>query len=362
MFLGDRGLVSTLRRPVGVRGAWAGTVVCSLGILALSLSACRLQTPSSEGKKSSPVLEQGLSAGPVAAGSPNAAAADPKGGGSAKDVAAPAAQPQVNAADAKSDKVDKPPTPKKPPKQAPKSGVGKPRTQKDSGSKRAGPADSSALAGTRKVLLLGDSLAATGFGVLLEKALDAHPNIDCARRAKSATGLARPDFFDWYKHSKRAVAKHDPELVIVILGGNDGQDLVLEGKQRARWKKEEWDNAYAARVLEFVDGMKAPGRKMVWLGLPRTDTKNFEKKLKRIRAVIQEALGERSSWVNYVDTTPMVVDERGTLKKNVRRGRRVAPLRQKDGIHFTMHGSGYFADQVYPVIVNALGLDDVQAQ
>lgn len=224
--------------------------------------------------------------------------------------------------------------------------------------------DFSGKPGVRKVLLLGDSLAATGFGVLLEKALDAHPNIDCARRAKSATGLARPDYFDWYKQSKKAVAKHKPDLVIVILGGNDGQDLVLspKGKGRARWKKQEWDKVYAQQVQTFVDGMSAPGRKLVWLGLPRTDTTGFETKLKRIRSVQQQALAPRNAWVRYVDTTPMVVDDQGKVKKKVRRGRRVADLRQKDGIHFTMHGSHYFAEQVYPVIVNALGLSNVKAQ
>ena len=49
-------------------------------------------------------------------------------------------------------------------------------------------------AAPRKVLILGDSLAATGFGALLEKKLDAHPDIECSRKATRATGLARPDF------------------------------------------------------------------------------------------------------------------------------------------------------------------------
>jgi len=48
----------------------------------------------------------------------------------------------------------------------------------------------------RRVLILGDSLAATGFGAMLEKRLDAREDVVCYRKGKSASGLARPDFFD----------------------------------------------------------------------------------------------------------------------------------------------------------------------
>ena len=59
----------------------------------------------------------------------------------------------------------------------------------------------------RKVLILGDSLAATGFGALLEKKLDAHPDVECFRKGKSASGLARPDFFDWPGEAKRQIQR-----------------------------------------------------------------------------------------------------------------------------------------------------------
>lgn len=304
----------------------------------LGLGGCRSQAPAPPAAQEVVVREQGISAKETPqAPQPRPDAARAQAPAPAKDVAKAPSTTADKVKPVPSDKADK--------------------LHKEPAQPKA-PAQ-----GTKKVLLLGDSLAATGFGVLLQKSLDAHPNIKCARRAKSATGLARPDYFDWFKQGKRAVQKHKPDLVIVILGGNDGQDLVLGGKGKGRWKRgDEWDKAYALRVQEFVDGMSAPGRKLIWLGLPRTDTKNFEKKLVRIRAAQKDALAQRGSWVEYVDTTPMVVDGQGKVKKKVRRGKRVAPLRQKDGIHFTMHGSHYFADRVYPVIVNALGLDPVEAQ
>lgn len=73
-----------------------------------------------------------------------------------------------------------------------------------------------------KVLILGDSLAATGFGALLERKLDAHPHVVAFREGKSASGLARPDFFDWLEMGKKHAEFRQPDLVIVIMGGNDG--------------------------------------------------------------------------------------------------------------------------------------------
>mgnify|MGYP002145582130 CR=1 FL=1 len=92
-------------------------------------------------------------------------------------------------------------------------------------------------------------------GRLLERKLDAHPNIDCDRKAKSATGLARPDFYDWEAEAKKQVEARTPDLVVVIMGGNDGQDLTPKsGKgKRVGWKSEGWNAAYKGRVADFLE-------------------------------------------------------------------------------------------------------------
>ncbi len=214
----------------------------------------------------------------------------------------------------------------------------------------------------RKVLILGDSLAATGFGALLQKQLDAHPDIKCFRKAKSATGLARPDFYDWMAEGKRQIAARDPHLVVVILGGNDGQDLTNKsGKgKRVHWKTEEWDDAYADRMNAFLEEIAGEDRQVLWLGLPRMGMRSFEKKLELIRSVqetaVREKLGERGE---YLDTTDMTSDENGALLKRADVGKKKnQSLRADDGIHFTMAGSQYFADRVYPEVVRVLGVKD----
>ncbi len=217
-----------------------------------------------------------------------------------------------------------------------------------------------------KVLILGDSLAATGFGALLERKLDAHPNVVCYRKGKSASGLARPDFFDWVEEGKAQVEFRKPDLVVVIMGGNDGQDITRrkngDGK-RVNWKHDEWPTEYRARIDAFIAKVSAPGRKILWLGLPYMGLRSLEAKLTLIREVQQtavEALGDGS---RYVDTVPFVTTEEGTMLTEAKVGPRgkSQTLRADDKIHFTMAGSEYFADRVYPEVLDVLGLPDVQA-
>ena len=218
-----------------------------------------------------------------------------------------------------------------------------------------------APSGPRKVLVLGDSLAATGFGAMLEKKLDEHPDIECFRKAKSATGLARPDFYDWESEAKKAVDQRKPDLVVVIMGGNDGQDLTTKtGKgKRVAWKSDGWNDAYKARVAEFLSEISAEGRKVLWLGLPRTGTTSFEQKLTTIREVQSQALADFGEAGVYLDTSPFITDSAGELIDTATVGKRKAQaLREEDGIHFTMAGSEFFADKVYPEVLRVLGVED----
>ncbi|MCX4243739.1 SGNH/GDSL hydrolase family protein [Paraliomyxa miuraensis] len=216
-----------------------------------------------------------------------------------------------------------------------------------------------------KVLILGDSLAATGFGALLERRLDAHPHVVCYRKGKSASGLARPDFFDWYEEGKKQVEFREPDMVVVIMGGNDGQDLTRrkngEGK-RVSWKHEDWAAEYRARVDSFLGKVSAPGRKIVWLGLPTMGLRSLEQKLTLIRDVQQNAVEALGDDALYLDTVPFVTTDAGEMLTEAKVGPRgkTHTIRADDRIHFTMAGSEYFADRVYPEILQALGLTDVQ--
>ncbi len=216
-----------------------------------------------------------------------------------------------------------------------------------------------------KVLILGDSLIATGFGALLEKQLDAHPQVTAYRRGKSASGLARPDFFDWMAEGKRQVDLRKPDLVIAVMGGNDGQDLTRRKKSEGRrvpWKHDDWAASYRGRMDSFLAQVSAPGREVLWLGLPTMGLRSLEKKLQLIRGIQKEAVDAHEG-ATYVDTAPFVSTEDGGMLTHAVVGTRKKrqAIRADDKIHFTMAGSQYFADAVYPAVLDALGLEDAEA-
>lgn len=213
-----------------------------------------------------------------------------------------------------------------------------------------------------KVLILGDSLIATGFGALLEKRLDAHPQVTAYRKGKSAPGLARPDFFDWMAEAKRQVELRKPDLVIVLMGGNDGQDLTHRNKKAGRrvpWKHENWEASYRERMDSFLAEVSAPEREILWLGMPTMGLRSLEKKLVTIRGV-QKAAVEAHESASYLDTAPMVSNDDGGMLTHAEVGpkKKKKAIRADDKIHFTMAGSQYFADAVYPGVLEALEVED----
>jgi len=215
--------------------------------------------------------------------------------------------------------------------------------------------------GPHRVLILGDSLAATGFGALLERQLDAQEGVVCYRRGKSSSGLARPDFFDWLAEAERQVEFRQPELVVVIMGGNDGQDLTPKGTsgRRVTWNDESWADEYRKRVDRFLSAvLSSPERKVLWLELPTMGLNSLERKLELIRSVQKDAvaaLGERGV---YLATTQYVADSEGNMLTHAKVGAssKKQPIRADDKIHFTMLGSEYFADQIFPEVLNVLGI------
>lgn len=215
----------------------------------------------------------------------------------------------------------------------------------------------------RTVLLLGDSLLVTSFGEYLEHLLNEHPETRAVRRAKSSTGLARPDFFDWMAVGREEVERHQPAVVVVIMGGNDGQGLTdAEGRAQAQWGRPEWASAYRQRVESFLDVIAAPGRKVLWVELPLTRLPGFERKLGVIRRILRDTVSAREDAI-HLDTNPFFTDAKGGVLREARvEGfRKPMRLRMNDGVHFTVAGGRYFATRVFPVVVGLLGPGPVAA-
>jgi hypothetical protein len=215
--------------------------------------------------------------------------------------------------------------------------------------------EEAAILEPRRVLIVGSSLAATGFGAVLEDMLDEHPDIECFRKAKSASGLVRPDFFDWDDQSKRQVEFRKPDLVIVFMGANDGQDIpAWKGSGRVGWGDEDWPAAYRDRVDGFLTNLT--GADVLWLALPKMPSPSLERKLTVIRGVHEQAVAALGGHGSYLDTTQYLIDDQGQLMVSTEVRGKKHEIRSEDGVHFTMSGCEYLADKIYPEVLTRLGL------
>ena len=80
-------------------------------------------------------------------------------------------------------------------------------------------------------------------------------------------GLARPDYYDWPAHLAPELKALHPQIVTVLIGGNDGQNFLVND-QAVVFGTPEWHTIYSQRVALMMSERSRPGAKMLWVGLP----------------------------------------------------------------------------------------------
>ena len=116
----------------------------------------------------------------------------------------------------------------------------------------------SARAHTLEVAVLGDSVAhdlARG----MEDLFSNNSRIRVVRQTRFSTGLVRTDYYDWNAVARKFLKHHAPDVVIVVLGGNDRQDIREHGHRYDPLSKR-WVANYRQRVAHFINCSSTPRR------------------------------------------------------------------------------------------------------
>ncbi|MEG4392794.1 DUF459 domain-containing protein [Microcoleus sp. BROC3] len=222
---------------------------------------------------------------------------------------------------------------------------------KPANAKKPTPAKPKLTRPYRKFLCIGDSVM-FDLGIQLQYTLKKKYNIpDTKIEYKVSTGLNRIDYYDWYARSRQIINNYQPDVVIVLFGANDPQNIIdFQGKARAVMTKE-WQKAYQERVERYANLLDSSSvRKVYWIGqsIPK---KSLYLKAFPVMNEIYKNASKSSAKIEFISTwerfteagkfVPVVADKsgkRGYVKVN-------------DGVHFTSHGAKIISDLIVDEMV-----------
>ncbi len=202
-----------------------------------------------------------------------------------------------------------------------------------------------AAEGGAKVLIVGDSMIAGGFGIFLERALRKEHGYDVSRRGRSSSGMARPDFFNWPKEAQRLVEERKPDATVLMFGGNDVQGLYMGKGEWIRWGEDGWNAEYARRVNVLADIFAPEQQQLFWVGLPIMRPEKFRNRCRVVNTIYRAEMALRRNAL-FIDTWDLLTDADGgfidemEVKVSEDAKPKMMRVRAHDGIHLSGDGAG----------------------
>jgi hypothetical protein len=205
-------------------------------------------------------------------------------------------------------------------------------------------------AARRTVLLLGDSMIAGSLGSAIASSLSNDPNQRLVRAVQTATGLSRPDVFNWMKVVPSLLERENPQLIVCSLGANDATDI-RDGDRVLEFGQAGWRAAYKQRVVAMMRSLARQQARVLWLGLPPMRDPSFSERARYLNRIFALA-AKKFPQVEYFDLEMLVSAPNGEYATFTRNPEgRFARMRMDDGIHYAASGArsiaGWVVDWIY---------------
>ena len=208
------------------------------------------------------------------------------------------------------------------------------------------------LENARKILVVGDFLAnRTADG--LSEAFAQAPGVVIVDRANGSSGLVRDDYYNWPEEARSIVEEVQPSIIVVQLGSNDRQQLLVNG-EREPVRSVKWIAEYERRTRLLIDALQERKTPLLWIGMPAFQSPSMTTDMVAFNGVfrtqIEKAGGE------FIDIWDGFVDEEGkfVITGSDINGQQVR-LRGSDGINMTKAGRRKIAFYVEKSIRRLLG-------
>lgn len=175
-----------------------------------------------------------------------------------------------------------------------------------------------------------------------------------------STGLSRPDYFNWPAEIAAKVKELDPQVVVLVLGSNDDQNMKDREGRTQTFGSEGWQQEYRRRVGAVMDQILAGERYVVWVGVPimRNGDRNAHYQL--INSIIrtEAAKATRKGRVWFVDSYKLFQDANGAYAQYLPNEKgELVEVRTGDGIHFQRAGADRLAHRTFEVMARPFRID-----
>lgn len=206
-----------------------------------------------------------------------------------------------------------------------------------------------------QLVVAGDSTAKSLGDALIGATSDV-PEVAITNEGTVSTGLARSDYFNWGAKMAEIVDTTSPEVVVFMVGANDGQSILDgDGTVVAQFDTPEWEPAYRERVAGIMDLVGGDGRRLVWVGEPNVGTGNVEQAVRAGNRIAQEEAAKRP-WVTYVDVAGMLAGADGGFSEYITLpDGTTARCYASDRVHLSVKCLDRVMDELVPTITGLYG-------
>ena len=199
-----------------------------------------------------------------------------------------------------------------------------------------------------KLWVGGDSLSLSltvGFGRVTSPTL-----VDFTRDTQLSSGLTRKDFLDWPQRLARLLIEDRPDVLVVMFGGNDYQDVIFDGQLLER-PSQPWLDFYRSRVKEAMDLLNQPGLQVIWVGQPVMRNDFYSEGMAHLNEIYRSEAAARQS-ISYFDTWSLFADPQGNYTDTIDG----TLVREIDGIHLNTEGGIRLARAIWQQVAPNWGL------
>jgi hypothetical protein len=192
------------------------------------------------------------------------------------------------------------------------------------------------------IAVVGDSLA-NDLARGMEALYGERGNIRIIKHTRFATGLVRTDYFDWQESIRSLLGQTNPDIVVVLIGGNDHQQIRTDTARFDPFSKE-WVGEYSRRLATFMTPLRRERAKIYWIGLPAVRSPSLSRSYQLMNSIYRREAQRHgfkyvSIWDDFLDRG--AYSSFGQSLRGVKR-----QLRENDGMHFTEAGRIVLAARV----------------